>query len=619
MNPKSDGERRRSPAGVPASPTTPAEPPVQPAEPPVQPGAGPGQPAAEPGTVPGQPAAELGQPGTMPSHPVAEPGQPAAEPGQPGQPGHAVPRSRTAAVWRAFTRPGRYAALLVGALPVLAFPSLNLEFLAWFGLVPGLLVLRAAPTGREAAIRGWWFGAGYLLMALYWLTPNVGPGLLLIAIVLGAPWAGVGLAAWRLLRGPTPGPGQPPSAWRLPGPPGPTVRQALAAMVVLPSCWVVIDWLRSWQGIGGPWAVYGASQWQHPVVLALAAVGGIWLITFVLVAANTGIAIAVTAAGLVGRALGAAAALLAIASAPAAFALTSAEYAVPPAGHLKLALVQPGLQNGPRRRLAEEVRLTARGPRADLVVWAESSVGYNLYADHAILHELQRLSASIRTQLLISQDAVSPAGAKLKVAALIGPGGIEETYTKSRLVPFGEYIPFRSALGWLSSISRAAPQNMVAGNGARVLHAVLPGGRRLPFGVLICFESSFPDMAVADTKHGAQVLIYQTSDSTFQGSWAPEQHASLAALRAAETGRPAVQAALTGDSVAFDARGRLLAWAGTTDRGALHVTLALPQISVRTPFDRLGDYVPWIAITVVIIAIAGAANALGPFRRFLRP
>src|SRR5262249_32877946 len=157
-------------------------------------------------------------------------------------------------------------------------------------------------------------------------------------------------------------------------------------------------------------------------------------------------------------------------------------------------------------------------------------------------------------------------GAQSKVAVLVGPRGIEATYTKARLVPFGEYIPFRSALGWLAKISRAAPQNMVAGTGARVLRATLPDGRVLRFGVLICFESSFPDMSRVDANRGAQVIIYQTSDSTFQGSWAPEQHASLAALRAAETGRPAVQAALTGDTAAFDARGRELAWASTSDR-----------------------------------------------------
>ncbi|HEX6933356.1 MAG TPA: apolipoprotein N-acyltransferase [Streptosporangiaceae bacterium] len=481
-------------------------------------------------------------------------------------------------------------------MPVLAFPSLNLEFLAWFGLVPGLLVLRAAPAGREAAIRGWWLGTGYLLMAMYWLLPNLGPALLLVAIVLGAPWSGFGFAAWRLLR-----------------PPGPSPLRSLAALVVLPSCWVVIDWIRSWQGIGGPWAVFGASQWQHPVVLALASTGGIWLITFVLVAANTAIVIALTAARLPGRVIGAAGAVLAVASGPVAFALTANEYRVPPAGHVTLALVQPGLASGPRGLLDREIRLTSRGPRADLIVWAESSVGYDLDTAHRVLHKIQRLSGSIGRQVLVSQDAVSPAGAKSKVAVLIGPRGIEESYTKTRLVPFGEYIPLRSALGWLTSISRAAPQNMVSGTGAKVLHAVLPAGRHLSFGVLICFESSFPDMSAVDAKRGAQVLIFQTSDSTFQGSWAPEQHASLAALRAAETGRPAVQAALSGDSVAFDARGRLLTWAGTAERGVFEVRLALPPTRVLTPFDRFGDYVPWF--TIAVVAGAAALWAAGRFRR----
>ncbi|MDR2987058.1 MAG: apolipoprotein N-acyltransferase, partial [Nocardiopsaceae bacterium] len=528
--------------------------------------------------------------------------QKSTEPAVPRSPAREVHRrGRGRGLLRALSRPERYASLLAGALPVLAFPSLNLEFFAWFGLVPGLLLFRAAPTGREAAVRGWWLGIGYLLMAMYWLTPNLGPALLLVAIVLGAPWSGVGYAAWRLLRRPEPAPDLDGlRSWHQPrwlGPPGPSVRQALAAMVVLPSCWVVIDWIRSWQAIGGPWAVFGASQWEHPVVLALAATGGIWLITFVVVAANTAIVIALTAMRLPGRAVGVACALLAIAAGPVAFALTADEYRVPPTGHVTLALVQPGLASGgPRALLNREIRLSTGGPKADLVVWGESSVGFDLDSAHRVMHEIQRLSAAIGTQVLVSQDAVSPAGAKSKVAVLIGPAGIEQSYTKTRLVPFGEYIPLRSVLGWLTSISRAAPQNMVTGHGAKVLHASLPDGRRLKFGVLICFESSFPDMSAVDANRGAQLLIFQTSDSTFQGSWAPEQHASLAALRAAETGRPAVQAALTGDSVAFDARGRLLAWASTADRGVVRVRLALPPASVRTPFDRFGDYVPWFAI-----------------------
>ncbi|HET9899305.1 MAG TPA: apolipoprotein N-acyltransferase [Streptosporangiaceae bacterium] len=582
------------------------------------------------------------------------------------------------AFWRGFAQPVRYAALLAGALPVLAFPAPNLEFLAWIGLVPGLLLLRAAPSGREAAIRGWWFGAGYLLAALYWLSPNLGPGLLLVVIVLGAPWAGVGYAAWRLLRGraepadkvavasasartlvrTVPGPGgsgpatpagsgsgsgsgsmassgEPAAArgssgagWfravrQVLSAPAPSPRQALAAMIVLPSAWVVIDWIRSWQGIGGPWAVFGASQWRHPVVLALAAVGGIWLISFALLAANTGFVIALTSASRIGRAVGIAGAGLAIAACPLAFLLTSAEFAAPPSGHLTLALVQPGLENGPAARLAAGSALTrdlpAAGPhRSDLIVWGESSVGYDLATDKAVLARVVELSDRTGTQLLVSQDALSPSGAKSKVAVLIGPAGVEGTYVKTRLVPFGEYIPFRSVLGWLTAVSRAASQNMIAGNGAHVLHAMLPNGRPLTFGVLICFESSFPDMSAVDTNHGAQALIYQTSDSTFQGSWALPQHASLAAIRAAETGRPAVQAALTGDSAAFDSRGRLLDWMGPSRHGVLRVRLTLPDTSARTPFDRFGDYVPWFAIGSVAVAVLYAANGLGLVRRLRR-
>jgi apolipoprotein N-acyltransferase len=479
--------------------------------------------------------------------------------------------------------------LLAGALPALAFPGLNLEFLAWFALVPGLLLMRAAPTGREAAVRGWWFGAGYLLAALYWLIPNLGPGLLGVAIVLGALWSGVGLAVWRLLRSPV------------------SARRALAALALVPSCWLVSEWIRSWQAIGGPWAVYGASQWQHPAILALAAVGGVWLVSFALVAANTGILIAIAAARTPVALLGAAGAVIAIAAGPAAFAATAA---APAARQVTIALVQPGIVPGPAARLRASERLTA-GPaaHADLIVWGESSIGYALSRHPPLLRSLRRLSGSVGAQLLVSQDAINAAGAKSKVAVLIGADGIHGAYVKTRLVPFGEYIPLRQQLGWLTKISKAAPRNVIPGTGARVLHATLRGGSPLTVGVLICFESAFPDMSRADADHGAQLIIYQTSDPTFQGSWALAQHASLGALRAAETGRPVVQAALTGDSAAFDARGRLLAWAGSADRGATTVRLSLPAASARTPFDALTDYVPWAAT-----GIAALAAALGLLR-----
>jgi apolipoprotein N-acyltransferase len=122
-------------------------------------------------------------------------------------------------------------------------------------------------------------------------------------------------------------------------------------------------------------------------------------------------------------------------------------------------------------------------------------------------------------------------------------------------------------------------------------------------------------MSRVDTDLGAQLIVYQTSDSTFQQSWLPAQHASLAALRAAETGRPTVQAALTGDTVAYDSRGRIATFMPSGSRGVRVVRLELPPAAARTPYDRMGDYVPWTATAVALLAAVFALLRLGhPYR-----
>jgi apolipoprotein N-acyltransferase len=498
-------------------------------------------------------------------------------------------------------RPARWAALVAGAVPpLLAFPAPDLSVVAWFALVPGLLLIRAAPSLREAGVRGWWLASGYILAAMYWLAPEIGPGVLLVAAVFGVLEVPFGISAWALLRPPL------------------TLARALAALIVVPSCWLLAEWLRSWQALGGPWAVLGASQWQHPAVLALASVGGVWLVSWVLVATNVAITIMLTTARWAARIAAAAAAAAVVAAGPVAFALTTP---APVTGTAAIALVQPGLVSNPKLRVDASQRLTAdasRNPapgryeaRPDLIVWGESSVAYHLESDTALLHSIEKISAADNTQILVNQDSVHD-GDKSKVAVLVGPHGIAGTYAKTRLVPFGEYIPFRSALSWLTDISRAAAVNMVPGNGAHVLQVTEPDGRPLTIGPLICFESAFPDMSRVDTDHGAQVIVYQTADPTFQGTWALPQHAALDALRAAETGRPVVQAALTGDSDAFDSRGRELAWMGDNQRGVITARVSLPAVSSRTIYDRLGDYVPWAATGVAVLAgLAGLGRLRG--------
>jgi len=512
--------------------------------------------------------------------------------------------------------------LLAGALLVLTFPDANLEFLAWFGLVPGLVLIVRSPTAREGGIRAWWLGAGYLIAALYWLAPEIGPAVLLVAAVVGVLWVPFGVAAWKLLR--------PPVSWP----------QALAALVVVPSCWLLTEWLRSWQALGGPWAVYGVSQWQHPAVLALAAVGGVWLISIALVLANVAIVLVIGSLPRLGTVLrsgpapsagaaraaspgpgsatlrpglallGVIAGVASVGAGPLAFALTPASHAV---RQVTIAMVQPGIINNTVQRVDASERLTAEfsrsgrlgGVKPDLIVWGESStaVDLTLAKNRVQLLAMEKLSIQDGADLLVNQDTTVPGKGQEKVGVLVSPAGIEGEYIKTRLVPFGEYIPFRQQLGWLTKISKAAAANMIPGTGAHLLYATDRTGKPLPIGVLICFESAFPDMSRVDTDKGAQLIVYQSETSTFQSTWGPDQHASLGAVRAAETGRPVVQAALTGDTVAYDARGRVLAWMGQSAHGVVTVRLGLPAASARTIYDRFGDYVPWSAVGVTLLAV----------------
>ncbi|EDX25728.1 apolipoprotein N-acyltransferase [Streptomyces sp. Mg1] len=249
-------------------------------------------------------------------------------------------------------------------------------------------------------------------------------------------------------------------------------------------------------------------------------------------------------------------------------------------------------------------------------------MGADLTARPDLARRLAALSAEVGAPLLVNVDARRPPAADpgtagtaagtggsgapgiYKSAVLVGPEGpTGARYDKMRLVPFGEYIPARALLGWATSVGKAAGEDRVPGDSPVVMD--LPGRPDVRLGPLVCFESAFPDMSRHLAREGAGLLIAQSATSSFQHSWAPAQHASLAALRAAESGRPMVHATLTGISAVYGPSGERLGSALPTSAS----TAALYEVPLArgtTLYVRFGDWPVGAALAVLAVYCAAA-------------
>ncbi|MFL1904581.1 apolipoprotein N-acyltransferase [Streptomyces tauricus] len=475
--------------------------------------------------------------------------------------------------WRGAT------AALAGALPMLSFPAPSLWWFAYVALVPWILLVRSAPTGRRAAYDGWLGGLGFMLAVHHWLLPSLHVFTLVIAALLGALWAPWGWLVRRFLAG-APSPGR-----------------VLAALFVLPSGWLMVELVRSWEGLGGPWGLLGSSQWEVAPALRLASVGGVWLLSFLLVAVNVAVAVLVAVRS---------SRVPALAGLVATAAATSAVWVWSPrpqedGERARIAVVQPGVINGiggPEKRFAREEALTRKlaGQGVDLVVWGESSVGFDLADRPDLADRLAALSREVGADLVVNVDARrSDRPGIYKSSVLVGPQGpTGDRYDKMRLVPFGEYVPARSLLGWATSVGKAAGEDRMRGTE----QVVMTVGDGLKVGPMVCFESAFPDISRHLARDGADVLLAQSSTSSFQSSWAPEQHASLAALRAAETGRPMVHATLTGVSAVYGPDGgRVGSWLGTD--ASTSAVYEVPLAHGVTPYARFGEWPVYAALLIL--------------------
>lgn len=232
----------------------------------------------------------------------------------------------------------------------------------------------------------------------------------------------------------------------------------------------------------------------------------------------------------------------------------------------------------------------ARDGRPDLTVWPESSIDRDPATPRgAALGELAREAAAAAGVLVAgaSLEGPDPRRERLIVALELDADGERDRYVKRRLVPFGEYVPLRPLLGRLPPLAQV-PRDAVPGPEARAL-TPLPG---VVVALAICFETLYPEIVRSNLLAGqddAAIVLAITNDASFRDGAEPAQHLAQSRLRAVETGRWVVHAALSGSSAFVDPSGSV--HDATPLFVATTIRREVPLARGRTPYVVTGDLV----------------------------
>jgi predicted amidohydrolase len=249
-----------------------------------------------------------------------------------------------------------------------------------------------------------------------------------------------------------------------------------------------------------------------------------------------------------------------------------------------------------RLNIDRHLELTPDPP--DLVVWGEGALDPGVTANPLLMSTVSQAIATVGAPTIAGAVTVDPDGAERTVTlAFDGAGEIVDRYVKVKLVPFGEYVPFRKRLGWISAIDQV-PVDRVPGDDVTPIS--LPG---LPLiGTPICYENSFPSIDRQMTREGAGFLVVVINNASYDRTAASEQHLQMSRLRAVENGRWVVHAAVSGISAFIDERGDVVDSRGLFEPATMRAMVRASDN--RTLFTRLGDWVPWGSVVLVVGLIA---------------
>ncbi|MBV8148435.1 MAG: apolipoprotein N-acyltransferase [Candidatus Eremiobacteraeota bacterium] len=466
-------------------------------------------------------------------------------------------------------------AVLAAVALAAAFPKAGVTWLVPAGLAALFWTWQGA-SWKRAALLGWVAGFVFFAIAFDWIGHTVGnyigaygPFLMFAPALVEAPFLALAGALSAV-------------AYR-------RVDARLAPLAAA-AAFTICEWLRSIGALAVPFDQLGYTQTDGPL-RAIAAYAGSFGVTFALCVLGAYLADAIHRRAY--RPFAIAIVVVALSAAGAWLAWPARRA---PAPSIPVAAVQGNIAQSLKwnslglaiERYSVMTRVAAaRKPR--LIVWPETVIPTDLTLDSTLATGFEQLSRNAKATIVIGSVEVS-AGTPYNALFVFQPWGGHSVYRKRQLVPFAESFPGRAFLSWLPYVGRLS-----GGFGAGTSSAAYPTAA-LPIAPLICWESAFADLALAQIRSGAQLLVVSTDDAWFGTTSEPYMHAQIAQMLAIESGAYVVRAAATGISGIINPDG---SW---QTRGRMEeMTTQYGLVGPRAPtvYSRLGP----TAIALVLIVL----------------
>ncbi len=484
---------------------------------------------------------------------------------------------------------------LSGVLCYLSFPPADIGLLAWIGLVPLFCALGFSTRPWQGGLVGLVYGAVFFALLMQYISMF---GLLpwvVLALFQGLFFAILGWTAVYVRR----------------------VSSVLISVSAMAAAWVLVEYLRAHIGpLSFSFGNLAYSQHALPAILQVASLLGGGAVTFLIVLSNAILAQMllppsrpasppqIGRQAMMVRAVAVVYGLIGITYVGGTVAV-SVGYSARPGDHpVRVAVVQGNVNLGTpvTAEDAERCRqtyaaLTLSLPNnLDLAVWPETALPVVINREPVYLSTVEPLAQQREAFLLIGGLEESDSGELYNTAYLLNPDGeVVDRYRKIDLVMFGEYVPWRERLKFLSRypIRRF---DFIPGRQRELMRV-----SDIPFGVLICFEAIFSEPTRQLCRKGAQFLVFITSDVWAVKTPEVRQHSYTAPLRAVEARKYVVRAATMGQSALISPYGEVIraippGVAGTTG-GEVYPRSGL------SVYHRFGD-LPLVVICLLVWIIA---------------